>query len=262
MSHIFSKTKLAAIAAVALMPTIGLAASLDLTGFSKYGDGNGTWNVASDGLSVTQTRNTSTPTAFVGGTDFVNSTFEGQIRPNSNGDDDYIGFVFGFGADDTTPFYLFDWKRGQQSGSNDGFTLSRVTGDLNSIPFGNHQTSATGYTVIDTMVDTTSANTLGWSAPTVYDFKLTYQTNRILIEMGGGAPVAGTGLTTIFDIDPSDVAGVSSFTAGRFGFYNYSQSDVTYQGFTAEDTPAVPLPAGAVLLISGIGAMALRRRKG
>lgn len=244
--------------ALVALPALGSAASLDLTGFTKFGGGSGNWNVAVDNLSVTQTTNTSTPTAFVGGTDFIDSSFEGQFEVNSGGDDDFIGFVFGFGADDSAPFFMFDWKQRDQSASNDGFTLAYVTGGLGVIPFGAHQVDTAGYDVLATDVDIGTADPLGWAVGTIYDFKLTYQSNRILIEVGGGAPLTA-GLQTIFDITPADVAGVSSFDAGRFGFFNYSQDDVTYAGFTETAAP-IPLPAGGLLLISGLGVFAMRRR--
>ena len=235
------------------------AASLDLSGFTAYSAGSANWNVAGDNLSVTQTVNGAS-TAFVSADSFINSSFEGSFRVNTTSDDDYIGFVFGFGADASAPFYLFDWKQLDQSSSSDGFTRSRVTGGLGAIPFGSHQVDATGYDVLASDVDVSTADPKGWQDNTTYDFKLTYQSNRILIEVGGAAPLT-TGLQTIFDITPADVAGVAEFDAGRFGFFNYSQSNVTYIGFTEFDAPEVPLPAGFPLLIGALGGLAALRRR-
>lgn len=248
--------------AFALAASVAVAAPLDLSGFTRYGAGNGNWAIAGDKLSVTQTTNTSEPTAFVSADGFVNSSFEGSFEVRTTSDDDYIGFVFGFGADDSTPFFLFDWKQLDQSGSADGFTLARVTGGLSAIPFGNHQSDATGYDVIATDVDTSTADPRGWADNTEYGFKLTYLTNRIIIEVAG-TDRSGGALGTIFDVTPDDVAGVSSFAAGRFGFYNYSQSNVRYAGFTETAVPPqVPLPAALPLAAAGFGlllAMARRR---
>ncbi|MET1411077.1 VPLPA-CTERM sorting domain-containing protein [Roseibium sp. HPY-6] len=234
------------------------AAALDLSGFTQFGAGN--WDVAGDNLSVTQTQNAD-PGAFVSANIFIDSSFEGNFRSNGTFDDDYMGFVFGFGADDSSPFYLFDWKQGDQLGSQDGFTLARVTGGLDSIPFGNHQDDAPGYDVIASDVDDVG-NERGWDSFVDYNFKLTYQSNRILIEVGGGSPLSDA-LEVIFDISPADVAGVSSFEAGRFGFYNFSQNNITYAGFTESDAQVVPLPAALPLLAGGLGALGLMgwRRK-
>lgn len=254
-------TSIIAAGALAGLAGAAGAAPLDLSGFTAYGTGSYNWNVAGDNNSVTQTIN-GDPTAFVSADSFINSSFEGSFV-TSDTDDDYMGFVFGFGADDSSPFFLFDWKKGDQNGSYDGFTLSYVTGGFASIPFSNHQDDTTGYDVIATDVDTTSADPKGYLRNETYDFKLTYQTNRILIEVGGASPL-GSGLQTIFDVNPSDVAGLSSFGAGRFGFYNHSQDNVTYRGFTEEDAPenpVVPVPASLPLLLSGLGGMGFLMRK-
>lgn len=249
---------LSAALAVGLAGGSAWALPLDLSSFTQYGSGN--WNVAADNLSVTQTQNVNQG-AFVSGDSFINSSFEGSFEVQTNSDDDYIGFVFGFGADDSSPFFLFDWKQLDQSGSYDGFTLARVTGGLSAIPFNSHQDSATGYEVLATDVDTSTADPKGWDYNTPYDFKLTYQTNRILIEVGGGDPL-GAGLQTIFDLSAAD-AGLASFEAGRFGFYNYSQANVRYEGFTEQAASVVPLPASLPLLFGGLCALGLisRRRR-
>lgn len=218
--------------------------------------GNGNWNVATDGQSVLQTIN-GNPTYFVSPDSFINSTFEGSFGVESGGnwDDDYIGFVFGL--QDANEFWLFDWKQGDQSGSSSGFTLSYVTGGPSAIPFGNHGSDDTDYDVVDTDYADD-----GWDDNTVYDFLLTYQDNRIKIEIDG---------SSIFDILNSD-SGVpnqalsgGNFRSGQFGFYNYSQEDVRYQGFTQEDapsTPNIPEPTTLALIGAGLAGMgALRRRK-
>ncbi|ARE38695.1 DNA topoisomerase III [Rhodovulum sp. P5] len=249
------KKMLISASALAFFGTGAMAAQLDLTGFSAYCAGSCNWVIAGDGLSVTQTVN-GAPTAYVSGDSFINSSFEGSFR-TSNGDDDFMGFVFGFGADDSSPFYLFDWKGNDQSGSADGFYLSRVTGGLSAIPFGNHHLDAAGYDVIATDVDP-SGDTKRWYTNDTYNFKLTYQTNRILIEVAE----EGDPLATIFDITPADVDGVTAFEEGRFGFYNFSQPNVTYIGFTEEQAPPdVPLPATLPLVLAGLGAMGVMGRR-
>ncbi len=210
------------------------SAVIDLNTWSKQGPAsNGNWTVAADGSSVFQSINGS-PTFFVSPNNYIDTTFHGKFGVETTSDDDFIGFIFG----STTPvtattssMFLFDWKQGVQSGSQSGFTLSTVTGGANSIPFANHHLDAAGYDVLATNTGTGK----GWLDNTVYDFFLTYQTNRIWIELQGGQFASKT---TIFDISNS----ADNNPSGAFGFYNYSQQSVRYQGFTEDIAPPPPGP--------------------
>jgi len=228
---------------------------IDLNTWSQEGPGgNGNWTVQGGGDSVFQSIN-GNPTMFVSPNQLFNTNIVGSFGVETGGDNDYIGFVFGFGASDTDPFLLFDWKQGQQSGSAPGFTLSRVTGGASNVPFGNHQTS------VFPNYDVLATNTgVGWEDNVVYDFDLLYQSNRIKIDITGGTGAFQNG-ATVFDIN-------GTFASGRFGFYNFSQPSVRYQGLTEEFVPpqprngAVPEPITATLGLMGLGVlgMATRRR--
>ena len=251
----FWMTTMAAVLAAG--PAAALTVPIDLNSFVQVGNPNaGDWDVAADGTSVLQRINED-QTAYVSPTGFINSSFDGSFGVETSFDNDYVGFVYGFGANESDPFFAFTWKQGLQDRSEAGFTLSRVTGGLSAIPFADHQLDAAGYDVVATDVGAGK----GWADNTVYDFKLTYQTTQTTIEVGpDGGPLA-----TIFTATPADF-GLTQFTAGRFGFFNYSQSNVRYQGFTQAAAPdpntAIPLPAAAWMLGAGVAAVAgLRARR-
>ena len=235
---------------------------IDLNAFVQEGQASsGNWVVAGDGNSVLQTIN-GLPTAFVSPNNFFNTQFQGSFGAANDGDNDWMGFVFGFDADDTTPFYLLDWKQGQQSGSAPGFTLAEVSGGLSSIPFSNHNVDAANYDVLATNLGT------GWVDNLIYDFTLEYTETLIKVDVSGGT--FGTG-QTIFNL------ATTGNTTGRFGFYNNSQSQVTYQGFTQTVAPtfcelnptdpqcvpgtSVPIPAPFSLLAAGLIVLGLSRKR-
>ncbi|MEL7339812.1 MAG: PKD domain-containing protein, partial [Bacteroidota bacterium] len=188
---------------------------------------NGDWNVQGGGTNVFQTIN-GDPTFYVSPDTFLNVRIQGRIRVEDQGDDDFIGFVFGFKEPEAVlnqyDFFLFDWKRRNQNKGNtgqffaqEGFSLSRVNGVVqpgiaNYWPsFWAHDPSATC-----TPIDTEYGNTLGWEPNTNYDFTLLYTPTRVTILINAD---------TIFDVP-------GCYEQGRFGFYNYSQPSVRYSDFS------------------------------
>lgn len=185
-------------------------------GVAAYGN----WTVTGGGTAVNQTIN-GEPTFYVSPDSFINVIIRGDIRVNDNGDDDWVGFVFGYnGPDAVDPinydFYLFDWKRaGQNFGGffgNEGFALSRINGPVASFP----QTFSSKTGPSSTILDSQFGNTEGWNSFQTYSFALTYTNTRTVISIDGD---------TIFDL-------FGCFEPGRFGFYNYSQSNVLYSNFS------------------------------
>lgn len=258
----------AALALLAALPARAAPVAVDLSTWSERGPaGNGNWVVAAGGGSVLQTVN-GDPTFFVGGASQIDTTLRGKIRVETTGDDDYVGFVLGYqaplGTGNDMNYLLFDWKQASQASggftAQEGFSLNRVNGTItNYLPgFWGH-TDSTGF---DNLA-TNYGSTLGWVDNVEYDFSILYQSNRVRIDIAGGA--FGTG-TTVFD-----VAGV--FQAGAFGFYNYSQSMVRYSGITEEATPpedppppppppnAVPVPGSLSLAALGLGLLVRVRRR-
>ncbi len=200
--------------------TFNIGHPVDLSNWKQEGLlDNGNWEVTGEqNQFVTQSVN-GDPTFFVSPFNFINGTVDGTIQVNTSGDDDYIGFVFGYqspvtdsgDATNDYEFLLFDWKQSNQNPSLEGYTLSRLTSPV-SPDFWGH-TPSEDFEVITTDYSTSK----GWNDFQEYDFSLTYTTDRILIKIDN---------ETIFDVE-------GEFDPGRFGFYNYSQEAVKYGNFRA-----------------------------
>lgn len=246
-----------------------IAGAVDLSTWSEEGPGGGVWTVAGDNNSVFQSVNSSTPTFFISDDPFINSRFTGTITvEESGGDNDFIGFVFGYQApfsansDATTDFdyLLFDWKQGNQASATEGFYLSRVTGDFSDNSISHGTTSATNpfwshvdnvdanssFTVLDSLI----GGGQGWADNTAYDFELTFQDSLLTIVIDGGAFTN----QTIFSV-------AGSYSAGSFGFYNFSQANVRYAGITEDVAPpSIPEPSSIALLALGMVGIGFRRK--
>ena len=198
------------------------------------GDGTaGDWQLSEDGLSVDQIIN-GQPTYFVSDFDLDASQFlQGSFRVRSEEwDNDYIGFVFGFlglgGISVDERYYLLSWKKGDQESAHglgwgeQGFKLMKIVG-----PNPNLWDAEPTPGQIEMLARyTRSDGAPGWQDGVEYNFFLTYQVNgniRVIIRRESDQhEMWNTGLLT--DPDP--------LGAGKVGFYNYSQENVFYAGFT------------------------------
>jgi hypothetical protein len=210
-----------------------------LDGWIQQGDAsNGNWDVSDDGRHVVQSTN-GAPTFFVSPQDHHDTTIRGTFFVDG-GDDDFIGFVFGFraplaengDAESSFDTFLLSWKAREQTDSgnvaNEGFTLSHLQGELPSSDYGQVMWGQEE-TAVHRVLDTRYADNLGWRPYTEYPFELTYTDDEIVIVIGG---------EEIFTIDAADSP--AAFVPGRFGFYNYSQAQVHYGDFQSGEAEADP----------------------
>lgn len=231
-----SRARLGALSAAVGVLLVGLgmtgpsaqAATNSLSNWTKQGaPGAGTWTLAGDGNSVTQTIN-GAPTFFVSPFLKDSATFEVDITPANSSDNDYVGVVLGYTSPngDATcasqncqnSYILLDWKQEDELSEEAGFSLIRVNGSFDvrdpngQIPcFWDHTDSATC-----DVLDTELGDSLGWTEGAVNTLRITYGPGNVKVERVGNLAT-----TTIFD-----VAGV--FPTGRIGLYNYSQANVLY----------------------------------
>jgi RHS repeat-associated protein len=172
---------------------------------------NASWQRDATNTIVTQTINAD-PSILVSDFNLSNAQMEGTWRVNTSSDDDYIGFVFGY--QNSEHFYLFDWKQGNQDAAARGMSLKVVSADspLTADDF--------WPTAGNTRVRPIYHNTVGWSEFTDYQFTLQFYPGEIRIVVKQAA-------TVLADFTVND----STYTNGKFGFYNYSQAAVRYSGF-------------------------------
>lgn len=212
----------------------------------------GVWTVSGGGNSVFQSVN-GDPTIFhtpgaVGNIVNLSGTFS-----ENAGDDDFVGFAFGYNGPGSG-FYIFDWKQGSQTAysefASQGITLKRFDGTPTTQ--GDFWTTASQPGVMTQLYHNSS---IGRTNGVEYGFNFTriIGTGEISISLLQGATVLDS--FTVFD---------TTYGAGNFGFYNFSQEAVTYQGFTADQITPVPEPTSlavfSAVMLGLIGHRRLRRR--
>lgn len=168
------------------------------------------WVLNSDKTSVTQTVN-SRPSALLSDIECKDNKIEGSFSVDTTEDDDFIGFVFGY--KDTGHYYLFDWKE------NLGMRVKLI--NTNDPVKEDELWSSTG---AGDKIKILYQNTISYKDETVYNFNLNFTDKGIFnITIKQGDKI-------LDNISIND----NTYTSGKFGFYNCSQSMVTYSGFTME----------------------------
>src|SRR5688572_8317775 len=212
------KLLLAALLSVIVLITDAQCTSnIDFNTWSQAGSpGSGTWSVQGGGAQAYQHQNASSPTFFISPFDMMNVHLSGSFR-STDDDNDWMGFVFSFlnpmGTGNDYDCWLYDWKQEQQDGASSGQSLNRVLG---TIPPANFGTTFWNHT--NTAEFTVKQNTFGgagWNRGTDHFFDLFLTYNKATIWVDG-----------IPTFEWSDC-----YKPGRFGFYNYSQSDCIYSNF-------------------------------
>ncbi len=250
------KILIAAAIAVAF-PLAATAAPVDLSGWtSEEGNGSGgaNWQVQGVGNdSVFQSNNSRPSVFFDGGANAQGTSLAGSIKVETSGDDDFIGFVLGYNTGEfgssNADFWLIDWKQANQGGSSGvGLSLGHVTGNVGAAGE-NDFWSHTG--VVSEVQRATNLGLTGWGDNVANDFELVFTSTLIEVKVNN-----------VVELSYTSAQHGSLFTDGSFGFYNYSQGGVRYAGITEDVVPgAVPLPAGAWLMLTAMGGIAAMRRR-
>ncbi len=195
----------------------------------------GNWVVASDGKSVNQTIN-GAPTFFVGDRDYLNVKFSGKMRTD-NGDDDWIGMVFGFeslGLKTDYPItlktYVFSWKQRDQGAWQEGFSLFEVNGTFNNkaelINAFRNPSSGLGFLASD------FGSALGYQTGQDNEISISYTSTKITVYVNGVLVLEKKGC----------------FTPGKIGFFNDSQPNVTYSDFKYQFVGSIDISKDTVCL--------------
>lgn len=218
------------------------------------GQGAGSWVLEPGNTAVKQVINAD-PSFYLNNVNQTSYTMKGSWQVlETGGDDDYMGFAFGY--QNSSNFYLFDWKQGTQDyvgrRATEGMTIKKFTGatgngltDLSLAEFWENQVNFGDMTVL-AMNHTSTA---GWVDNLLYDFQLDFSPGVIHVIVKQGA-------TQLWDVTVND----STFTSGQFGFYNNSQQNVRYAGFEQEGGVTVPEPLSILLLGFGLAGLAGVRR--
>lgn len=241
--------------ALSLFASYSFAAPIDLSSWNQLtlnypgGQPAGNWILSASNTTVTQTVNAD-PSFYLNSLNQTSFSMDGtwQVK-ESGGDDDYMGFVFGY--QNSSNFYLFDWKQASQSYvgtmAAEGMSIKKFQGatgnGLTDLSLEELWENEHDYGDMDVLA-TNHSSSAGWLDNRIYnfhlDFNLTPGDIRIIVE-------DSVTLATLWDVSIND----NTFASGQFGFYNYSQQSVEYAGFEQEGGVIVetPEPSGLVLLV-------------
>ncbi len=182
------------------------------------------WDLQPGNTSVLQSVNADA-SVFIGDFEAVGQEIRGTWRVQTASDDDFMGFVFGYQG--RGQYYLFDWKRADQTFV--GFAERGMSLKIVDVPAGADPADTDLWpTAGSPNVTVPRHNTIPWVGLVDYEFVLNW--------------VPGTIEITVLEagvVLENWVVNDSTYTSGAFGFYNYSQGPVLYEGFTQQGVPMV-----------------------
>lgn len=150
----------------------------------------------------------------------------GRIQVQSGaGDNDWVGFVIG--KTDSNHFYLWSWKKSDQSPAYEGHALGYLTKGISALESGgagmkNMHTSSSGYNFIEGYTDHDGSQYDGWQHGVEYTFRIEYSPTRMQLYIDD---------VLIFDEPPKYT---STYPEGAVGFFNKSQAGVEYYDVSEE----------------------------
>lgn len=217
--------------------------TLDYTG----GQPAGNWVLQAGNTAVKQVINAD-PSFYLNNLNQTSYSMDGSWQVDRGWDDDYMGFVFGY--QNSSNFYLFDWKQGTQSYQGktavEGMTIKKMTGatgnGLTDLSLAEFWENENDFGDMHVLAQNHGAGK-GWVDEAVYTFHLDFNLDVGVFSI----IVKDAANNLLWDVTVSD----STFTSGQFGFYNYSQEDVLYAGF--EQTGGTTVPEPATMFLFGIG---------
>jgi hypothetical protein len=188
------------------------------------------WKWDADKKELCQTVN-GKPSALFCGWDLDNATVKGTFRVNSPAtDDDFVGFMWGI--QDTSHFYIFQWKRAAQNfgvpcGGNVPAGMMVKVVDVKD-PMMNPFTCADVHAPADTansklLLAPADFSTAPWNFDTDYLFELTHKnTGEATIIVRNKANMMIIAEKTFMD---------TTYLAGKFGQYTYSQVGACFSDY-------------------------------
>ncbi len=204
--------------------------------YNLNSQGNANWVRTENNTVATQTNNADA-SILLSDFDAANLAIDGTWLVNTTGDDDYMGFVFGY--QDRAHYYLFDWKQADQ---NDpcGFAQRGMSIKIVSVSTGADPTCFDFWpSAGSSNVTVLRHNTIPWLDLVTYRFRIEFSQGSFTVE--------------VFDLSQSPEQLLESWTvvdstypSGQFGFYNYSQGSVVYRGFTRQELPRSDLTVASV----------------